>query len=426
MPHEHDQPASEAAKCPWCDYELPLPGEDYSGCPRCYGSFSFRKPVECGCVRCLEAKPVTDGYPIPHHRRRMVVCSICGNKRCPKAEYHGYACSGSNATGQTPVIAAQPASEPILGPNHPAIVDATPRPVELPHGWLKRQVDAALGKIASKAEQIEDGFNADDYDGDLDVDELAAEVRWHCIRTIRAAMAVEPPASEPSGREQCTTDGVPHRIIDWLASVATEIQDDIRQQIQKECRQYQNGRQVELVSKWAGSSMSERWSHGTHWIERIIERRLPEIYDWRHPAAPAGEREEAGRPSVRIDARLNGRTPWDFACGWYTVDEIHRSILSRHKSGFVKTEIPSDIESREFADWLTEQYRLAMWKGIEVGQSDQPARLSALEASHTALQAKLDAVAGLVEKWRLAVPMAVSPATLDRCADELESALAGK
>jgi hypothetical protein len=140
-----------------------------------------------------------------------------------------------------------------------------------------------------------------------------------------------------------------------------------------------------------------------------------------HPAAPAGEREEAGRPSVRIDARLNGRTPWDFACGWYTVDEIHRSILSRHKSGFVKTEIPSDIESRDFADWLTEQYRLAMWKGIEVGQSDQPARLAALEASHAALQAKLDAVAGLVEKWR-----AYEVEWVEGCADELAAALAGK
>jgi hypothetical protein len=43
------QPASEPATCavcPWCDYRLPLPGEDYSGCPRCYGSFSFRKPIE--------------------------------------------------------------------------------------------------------------------------------------------------------------------------------------------------------------------------------------------------------------------------------------------------------------------------------------------------------------------------------------------
>jgi hypothetical protein len=64
---------------------------------------------------------------------------------------------------------------------------------------------------------------------------------------------------------------------------------------------------------------------------------------------------------------LNGKSAWDFACGWYTVDEIHRSIQNRHKSGFVKTEIPADIESRDFADWLTEQYRLAMTKGIEIG-----------------------------------------------------------
>lgn len=64
---------------------------------------------------------------------------------------------------------------------------------------------------------------------------------------------------------------------------------------------------------------------------------------------------------------LGDKTPWEFACGWYIVDEIHRSIQNRHLSGFVRTEIPSDIESREFAEWLTDQYRLAMRKGIEIG-----------------------------------------------------------
>lgn len=30
----------------------------------------------------------------------MVVCSICGNKRCPHATHHDHACTNSNATGQ--------------------------------------------------------------------------------------------------------------------------------------------------------------------------------------------------------------------------------------------------------------------------------------------------------------------------------------
>ncbi len=31
---------------------------------------------------------------------RMIVCSECGNKRCPKANDHRNKCTNSNATGQ--------------------------------------------------------------------------------------------------------------------------------------------------------------------------------------------------------------------------------------------------------------------------------------------------------------------------------------
>lgn len=47
---------------------------------------------ECGCRACNPAA------------WWMVVCKICGNKRCPHAEDHGFECSGSNAVGQTPKI----------------------------------------------------------------------------------------------------------------------------------------------------------------------------------------------------------------------------------------------------------------------------------------------------------------------------------
>jgi hypothetical protein len=30
--------------CGWCGHRLPLPGGDYEYCPKCKGSFSFRKP----------------------------------------------------------------------------------------------------------------------------------------------------------------------------------------------------------------------------------------------------------------------------------------------------------------------------------------------------------------------------------------------
>lgn len=70
-------------------------------------SFVTGEPAEpmeaagCQCEACLKLLP-PDGYPVPHHRRRMVVCGYCGNKRCPHAHDHRYACTGSNEPGQTP------------------------------------------------------------------------------------------------------------------------------------------------------------------------------------------------------------------------------------------------------------------------------------------------------------------------------------
>lgn len=36
-------------------------------------------------------------------RSYMIVCPVCHNKRCPKAENHEYRCTGSNAVGQVGV-----------------------------------------------------------------------------------------------------------------------------------------------------------------------------------------------------------------------------------------------------------------------------------------------------------------------------------
>ena len=65
---------------------------------------------------------------------------------------------------------------------------------------------------------------------------------------------------------------------------------------------------------------------------------------------------------------LNGKTPWEFACAWYGVYEITHSIRRRSLTDDMDPSfIPKDIDSDEFAAWLTSQYRLAMSKGIEIG-----------------------------------------------------------
>lgn len=92
-----------------------------------------------------------------------------------------------------------------------------------------------------------------------------------------------------------------------------------------------------------------------------------------------------------MSERLEGKTPWEFACGWYTPDEIERCIANRHRTGFGEPNsraIPSDIESRAFAEWLCHQYRLAMNKGITIGLS-----------AHAARDVKLRE---LVDEWRRA------------------------
>ena len=59
-------------------------------------------PIGCWCQRCRDFYALT--LPpidrIAFHGSRMVVCPDCGNKRCPKANFHGNACTASNAVGQ--------------------------------------------------------------------------------------------------------------------------------------------------------------------------------------------------------------------------------------------------------------------------------------------------------------------------------------
>jgi len=48
----------------------------------------------CTCETCLPYDPWSP------KANRMIVCSICGNKRCPHATNHELACTNSNEPGQ--------------------------------------------------------------------------------------------------------------------------------------------------------------------------------------------------------------------------------------------------------------------------------------------------------------------------------------
>jgi hypothetical protein len=58
---------------------------------------------DCQCHHCWEEwKKGKEGIII----RPFIVCSECGNKRCPKATHHDNACTNSNEPGQAGSIYA--------------------------------------------------------------------------------------------------------------------------------------------------------------------------------------------------------------------------------------------------------------------------------------------------------------------------------
>ena len=64
------------------------------------------------------------------------------------------------------------------------------------------------------------------------------------------------------------------------------------------------------------------------------------------------------------------RTPWQIAEKWYSEQEISEAIANNRKrvAEGMTEHIPHDVQSEEFAKWLTHQYRLAMAKGIQLGR----------------------------------------------------------
>ena len=59
------------------------------------------KSPRCECHRCIDEKNLTaEGMAIPLSMTKMILCPVCGNKRCPHASDHDLPCTGSNEPGQ--------------------------------------------------------------------------------------------------------------------------------------------------------------------------------------------------------------------------------------------------------------------------------------------------------------------------------------
>lgn len=53
---------------------------------------------------------------------------------------------------------------------------------------------------------------------------------------------------------------------------------------------------------------------------------------------------------------------------WYSVDEITRRLAKANDPLGFEERIPEDIKSVEFAQWLTDEFRHAMMKGIQIAK----------------------------------------------------------
>ncbi len=59
--------------------------------------------ADCICHRCIEENQIKApgmGDLFNLDSVMMILCPLCGNKRCPKASDHRLACTGSNEVGQ--------------------------------------------------------------------------------------------------------------------------------------------------------------------------------------------------------------------------------------------------------------------------------------------------------------------------------------
>ena len=60
----------------------------------------YTAPQGDGCGNCHACLVGVIENHMPVTSQRMIVCSDCGNKRCPKASNHRHKCTGSNEVGQ--------------------------------------------------------------------------------------------------------------------------------------------------------------------------------------------------------------------------------------------------------------------------------------------------------------------------------------
>ena len=86
---------------PDCQYTLSDLGRVDLGCTGCTWKARAVQPIaNCPCRLCIRAEDKDKPWNEQREITRMIVCPICGCKRCPHANAHENACTDSNEPGQ--------------------------------------------------------------------------------------------------------------------------------------------------------------------------------------------------------------------------------------------------------------------------------------------------------------------------------------
>ena len=83
---------------------------------------------------------------------------------------------------------------------------------------------------------------------------------------------------------------------------------------------------------------------------------------------PNDGRQSKPSPPPPRPPRPARKNAWEIAEDWYRESDIAHSIQYSRSIAYDGEKIPVDVYSPEFAKWLTNQYRLAMAKGIQLGR----------------------------------------------------------
>jgi hypothetical protein len=141
-------------------------------------------------------------------------------------------------------------------------------------------------------------------------------------------------------------------------------------------------RQIEATRREVSS-----WPQET--IQKFIAPWLPDVAAAHATPAPDSQQPAAGREVM--GNLVEGKTPWQFACDWYDEASIVRAVQDTRLDP-----LPFCTTNDEaFGKWLTNQYRLAMNKGMDIALRSRAADFDAMEQRCEAE----------VERWRKCAEM---------------------